>query len=926
MVGYGDSLSKSRRSGWEAAYLDYEGLKEIRHQLEALLVKRDQDIAASLSFQPGSYIEVDGDGLQKYRELTEKFAFKLHNEIEKVSLFSLARMGELADAVGALRFKKSLGLASSSCSDLNDAPGDVENASGYNFDEFGERASLLPSLGRKSYSRKRSSNPSAQNLFSKEKLETIVGAKIGPESDEIGFYSDVGVELIHLLKFTCLNAVGIRKIVKKYEKLLVLFPVTKEVQNAINMPHEVMKDGHAVLMPNEVARHFSAAHDDRLRQLSNNQSFSTIYASLLDALAGFERSFCGTLELCENISKSSAISFLKGSRNIPLLRFECTIASIHALMEFAKDVSRPFQVFLSRKAMIGTGKDRGDMGSADKIAVNLLLAFDPDFILDLSERELCDWYRRATGKEKPGKQATHKKTASFVDFTVGEDLKKWGGADAISMNINLMSTLLYTVGYYIVAPTANHYAILLGHDGAYGATLIGSTSFSALFAAFIYSAWSRKSFWSALTFSALCPFVGNLMYAIAITYDSMAMALFGRVLCGFGSAEVVNRQFISSCVSYVNMTKASALFVSVSAVGMSIGPLIAALLDMSAGRDADVDIPIHLPGSPKQSGIVFNHVTMPGFLMAFLWGLQLLSLIFLFREPERINSETDNTKKVEVGEGLDQKSRSYGTVVSDPDLCDSSSSEKKSLRNEVVSVCKIIFSNPTFLVTLYLFAFIELVAEILISSCSMIVRRYFGWHGSKAGFMIASLGALVLPAHFIVERESRFYSERRILKASIIFTFGAILLICNYEGLVLDCVGQTMKHVESRNEMVKRLKSILKHSSKHGEFPYDWGAGVFVYIIALSAIFIGSIIMEGVNTSLMSKAVPRELNDSFINMGLLATLVGTLGRVIGDSMITLSAFVGRSPLYDFVSVTYLPLTPVILFGLYLVNRYYKLFV
>ncbi len=44
--------------------------------------------------------------------------------------------------------------------------------------------------------------------------------------------------------------------------------------------------------------------------------------------------------------------------------------------------------------------------------------------------------------------------------------------------------------------------------------------------------------------------------------------------------------------------------------------------------------------------------------------------------------------------------------------------------------------------------------------------------------------------------------------------------------------------------MVKHLKSILRHSSKHGEFPYDWGAGVIVYIIAISAIFIGSIIME----------------------------------------------------------------------------------
>lgn len=65
------------------------------------------------------------------------------------------------------------------------------------------------------------------------------------------------------------------------------------------------------------------------------------------------------------------------------------------------------------------------------------------------------------------------------------------------------------------------------------------------------------------------------MYSVAMTYDSMKVALLGRVLCGFGSAEVVNRQLISACVSYQTMTKASALFVSVSAAGMSIGPLVA---------------------------------------------------------------------------------------------------------------------------------------------------------------------------------------------------------------------------------------------------------------------------------------------------------------------------------------------------------------
>lgn len=117
----------------------------------------------------------------------------------------------------------------------------------------------------------------------------------------------------------------------------------------------------------------------------------------------------------------------------------------------------------------------------------------------------------------------------------------------------------------------------------------------------------------------------------------MKLALVGRLLCGLGSAEVINRQLISACVSYQHMTKASALFVSVSAIGMSIGPLIAAVLDILGGRDVDIDIRIPLPGK-YSGGIVFDHCTDPGWLMCFLWLVHLLSLLFLFTEPERINS------------------------------------------------------------------------------------------------------------------------------------------------------------------------------------------------------------------------------------------------------------------------------------------------
>lgn len=62
------------------------------------------------------------------------------------------------------------------------------------------------------------------------------------------------------------------------------------------------------------------------------------------------------------------------------------------------------------------------------------------------------------------------------------------------------------------------------------------------------------------------------------------------------------------------------------------------------------------------------------------------------------------------------------------------------------------------------FCYIEMADEVLISSCSMVCRRYFGWHGAVAGFLIASLGSLVLPADYVVERASHVLSERRIMK------------------------------------------------------------------------------------------------------------------------------------------------------------------
>jgi hypothetical protein len=274
---------------------------------------------------------------------------------------------------------------------------------------------------------------------------------------------------------------------------------------------------------------------------------------------------------------------------------------------------------------------------------------------------------------------------------------------------------------------------------------------------------------------------------IAISYKSMNMALAGRVLCGFGSAEVVNRQLISACVSFSNMTRASALFVASSALGMGVGPLVAGILEKVFGTDMQVDIPTaFVPGG----GMIINHITSPALVMSILWFLEFLAICFFFQEPDRINGSSGhgsgNKSAIYAssnGNGLHEhtgKSTNYGSTSSLKELDDGDDEEKNWLlksddgiphkkpgntfRDEVIAIYKLVFANAALPVTLYIFAFIELVDEVLISSCSMVVHRYFGWKGSVAGFLIASLGSLVLPADFFVERMSHVHSERKIMK------------------------------------------------------------------------------------------------------------------------------------------------------------------
>jgi hypothetical protein len=112
--------------------------------------------------------------------------------------------------------------------------------------------------------------------------------------------------------------------------------------------------------------------------------------------------------------------------------------------------------------------------------------------------------------------------------------------------------------------------------------------------------------------------------------------------------------------------------------------------------------------------------------------------------------------------------------------------------------------------------------------------------------LIAALGSLIIPAHFVVEIATHHYEERLILKYSSYFILGSLFAILNYEGMVYDVLGYGDQVEEiitdtSGNPEEKGLESLLNH---YHEFPYDWNVGELVYVFSLSAIFMGTIILE----------------------------------------------------------------------------------
>ncbi|KMT06274.1 hypothetical protein BVRB_7g161990 [Beta vulgaris subsp. vulgaris] len=378
-----------------------------------------------------------------------------------------------------------------------------------------------------------------------------------------------------------------------------------------------------------------------------------------------------------------------------------------------------------------------------------------------------------------------------------------------------------------------------------------------MFSSVYFSAWSNKSYQKPLIFSSVVLLIGNVLYALAYDFDLISVLLIGRIFCRLGSARAVNRRYISDCVPPKMRMKASAGFVTASALGMACGPALACLFQTKF----------------RLYKLTFNDDTLPGWFMALAWLFYLLWLCISFKEPPKSECNI-------IPQELNRGQKTHNMVDNDLEKPLIVSSEKKQQDDDdeddqefdgnnedseenhkpatsILAAYRLL--TPSIKVQLLIYFMLKYAMEILLAESSVITGYYFRWSTRSVALFLACLGLTVLPVNVLVGNYiNNMFEERQVLLTSEV-----IVLI----GIVLS-------------------------------FQVGVSYSVPQYVISALITFVAAEVLEGVNLLLLSRVMSSRLSRGTYNGGLLSTEAGTLARVVADGTITLAGLWGESTLLN----------------------------
>eukprot|EP00554_Chaetoceros_debilis_P001690 CAMPEP_0194082180 /NCGR_PEP_ID=MMETSP0149-20130528/7761_1 /TAXON_ID=122233 /ORGANISM="Chaetoceros debilis, Strain MM31A-1" /LENGTH=778 /DNA_ID=CAMNT_0038764267 /DNA_START=599 /DNA_END=2935 /DNA_ORIENTATION=+ len=489
-----------------------------------------------------------------------------------------------------------------------------------------------------------------------------------------------------------------------------------------------------------------------------------------------------------------------------------------------------------------------------------------------------------------------------------------------SLWLTFASQMLYMMNHYIIEPSSTNYIHELGGNDALSGLLIGVAPWAALIAAFVYSLWSNHNFRHPLLCSAVFLSAGSFTYASAYKFNSIPMAMAGRFLSGLGAPCGVNIRIIADTVPSRLRTPISLMFMTTSALGQSIGPGAAVLLDY---MDVDIQVPV-------LGRIVINGMTGPGYLMTILWLIYFAGLLIYFEDKERvglqeiiertlsndsldsqldsfdgsssylpptsdpsdlgldsplriplaarktiagpprtINASISNIEKMPIQDNSHYSAPNASNSIETEDVINLGNEEKGTLKsrgfNEATIICMILKFVGKF------------VIEVLGCSVSLLTTHRYGWTVKNIGALSFVNGCLVIPISTTVGFLSHHYNDRQLLVGLLcIGTLGTLLLV--------DFSDFGNDYEDGYND------------------GYWYSVGPSRYVCGIILEFCGYQAAQSVVLSILSKVVPLSLAKGTFNSGFIATSITTLARANGDVFITIMGLVSIRQLLNLLAV------------------------
>ena len=497
--------------------------------------------------------------------------------------------------------------------------------------------------------------------------------------------------------------------------------------------------------------------------------------------------------------------------------------------------------------------------------------------------------------------------------------------------LNILSCFLYMMNYYIVGPSSVQYANALGAKDAMSGLIIGAMPWAALVSAVIFSMWSNRSYRAPLLASSVLLISGNVLYSSAYRQGSLIMALCGRFLTGLGGPRSMNRRYIADTTPLVHRTAANAAFGTATALGAAVGPAMAVALD---NFDFELELPLY-------GTFYFNAMTGPGYLMSVLWTIYLLLAFCMFREPvrsglieqvererqieatnssiqaiptiqtypseyemssleqpgsslaryhERGDSTVTNYERGEsafsrfeqddsIRTNYEQDDSVHTNEVNDCAACpvenrvgfgsnNEQSTPKDGRGGSFWSQVGFVFRHMTPAVHLCMFLIFskQFTVENLISGASMVTKNRYGWDLKQVGKLATMVGCLTIPISIFVGWVSQYRED-------VVLMFWLITCATIGMALLVDPTDFISAETDTFNE---------------GDF---LAVGPHRYYVGYLLVFCSIQAFDGVVGSVLSKVIPTALAAGTLNSGLLATIVGTLGRALGDAFITAVGYI-----------------------------------